>query len=249
MFWKPSISSGPDGGGIGGPVDGVGQDLELAGSGHLPQPGHRAEAAHEAAGLAIPGVPGGVLAAAVHVAIDLKPPGLLSLPVADGREGDAHLGVPAALVLEGLRLPHRVPVLVAVAVVVDIGVELHAQGVDAEVVAGGVVEVGIDIDAHDVRVAHAVAAGEALGDVLGVVLQTGHGKIDRVVVVGDLEHRLFRGRLPPVGIPHGEPAGGLRLVPEDLVQLAVDLDLVPVLDEDRREWWGRRTCGRRPSGA
>ncbi len=202
----------------------VGEDLELARRGDVLQAHEGAEPAHEPALLAVPRHPRRVLAAAMHIAVDLQPPGIEAGAVPDGRERDADLRVPAARVLGHLALPHRIPVVVALAVVIHIGVGLHAQRVHPEVVAGAAVVIRVDVDAHQIRVAELVAPGELLADLRRVLLRTGDREVDRILVVSDLEDGLLGGRLAAIRLPHRESRRPFRLEPDRVVQLAVDRD-------------------------
>ena len=142
---------------IGGAVDGVGEQFDLSRRGDFTQSRQGAEAADEAGKILIPRGPGIVLAARLHPAAYLDPPGVVASAIANGREGNAHLRVPAVLIAVGLRLPDGVPVGIGVSVVVDVAILLDALRVDPEVVAGRLVVIRVDEDADEIAVDEAVA--------------------------------------------------------------------------------------------
>ena len=138
-------------------------------------------------------------------------------------------GVPAARVLGGLGVPDRVPGLVVVEVAVVVVVFLDPVGIDAEVVAGGQVVVGRDVDADEIRRGDLVPARQTARDRRAVLAQAGHAEVDGVVVVEDLDHRLFAGLAVPLRFELGEAGGRRGVAPTRLVEETVDLD-TPVVD-------------------
>ena len=206
--------------------DRVGQDLELAGAVHILQSDQGPPAADEAAGHAVPGHPAGVFPASMQPAIDLQAPGHVRGGFeADGGEGHADLHVPAPVVPLDLGLPHCVPVAVTIPVVEQVVVLHHPLRVDPEVVAGGAVEVGVDVHADQVGGLDRSAAAQVARHQAHVVFPAGDPEIDGVLVVGHLEGGGDRRRPSPGRLVLLETPTGLRQVPRGIVQSAVHHDL------------------------
>jgi hypothetical protein len=211
---------------IGRALDEVRKELDLTRRMDARQSGQVAPAAHGPVLLAIPDHPGCVLAAPLHVPVDLEPPRHHRLgAVLDRGEGNPDLGVPAVLVARGLGLPDRVPVHVGVAVIEDVGVLLHAGRADLEVVARRVVVIRVDVHAHDVTARIAIAARELGDDLRRILLEARDPEVDRVLVVDHLEYRLLRRILAPIRIPLAESARRGHVLPRELVELPIEVDV------------------------
>src|SRR5439155_27276368 len=91
--------------------------------------------------------------------------------------------------------------------------------------------------AHDVGVAEAVAPPQPRRDLGGILLMAGDAEIDHALVVGDLEDRLLGRDRSTVRLPYLEAAPRLGVLPGRIVEVPIELDVLPgreMIGLDRR---------------
>ena len=100
-------------------------------------------------------------------------------------ERDPVLRGPPQRVDPGGHVPHRVPVHVLVAVVIDGVVGLDPGGIDRELEAGAAVVIGIEHDRHVVRGGLVVPPAEQAHDAVGMGIEGADEDVEVVLVEGD----------------------------------------------------------------
>ena len=181
------------------------------------------EAAHVAGPPVGPEAPLVLFVPAGEDAVEVEPEGMDVVGDAHQPQRDAHFERPALGALRHRRVPGAVPVGGEVGVVVVERVQLHARGVDLEVVAGAAVERGVQVEGDEVALDEAVAAAEREGGRERVVALD--ADVDGLVVPENAEARLHRRRrrLVRVDLPEAlVERGGL---PGGLVHPAVEHDV------------------------
>ena len=140
------------------------------------------------------------------------------------RKRNPELGRPAVLIARDAHVPHRIPAVIAAVVVEPVAIHLDAGRVDAELVRGAPVVVGVDQHAHPVAGRFVVAASEVGDDLawLGIVgadLDEEGGRVVRDSKLGALARLAAIVRLAL-----HEAAGRRYRLPHRRIQLAGDAD-------------------------
>ena len=186
-------------------------------------PQHLGELRDEAVGVAREQRPGRDLVQAAHLAHQREADGAaIGVVEAQLRERDPELGAPAVRVAAHLDVPHRVPAVVARAVVEVVPVPLHANRVDRELVGRSVIEIGIDDHLHPVGGRGLIAPREDADDAVGFAVEGADGDVERIVVERDPRFGAVAGRLALGGLALDEGPDDGGLLPGALVQAAVD---------------------------
>ena len=183
-----------------------------------------------------------LFALAPDVALEVDPPGLRAVAVAQRPQRDRELGGPAVVADRGSDGPGSVPVQVepapgagarphlrppaasasAAPGVADLAVVLEARRGGAEDEPVLQVVVGVEDDLEGVRVAEPrVPAGVGGDDAVGVAVVEGGADVERVVVEEDADLGALRRRLPLEGVRLDEPGQRLRPLPDLVVQAPV----------------------------
>ena len=152
------------------------------------------------------------------------PSRLVFLLEAKLRKRDAEFGRPTARILLGAPFPHAIPGVVVPVIVEECAVEERAAGGDAEVEAGALVVVGIEIDGERIGCEFGVSAAEKRLDFSWVRIEKPGPHVNRVVVVQDANLRLLGRLLSLVRIALGERGVGRGGLPRGFIELAVDAD-------------------------
>jgi hypothetical protein len=115
-------------------------------------------------------------------------------------------------------VPHRVPAVVAVVVVVPVAIDLHAGGIDRELVGGALVVIRVDQHVQPVARRILIAAGEIGHDLVGVVVERAHLHEQVEGVVGDPEFRALARRAAVLRLALTEPFHRRGETPRFLIQ-------------------------------
>ncbi len=215
-----------------------------------PDAAHLGELRHEAVGVARQQRPGGDLVEACDLADDGKPHrAALVVVETQLRERNPELRRPAFRVPRHLDVPHRVPAVVARAVVVVVTIALDADRVHRELVRRSVIEVGIDNDLQPVRGRRLIAPRQEPDDALGFGVEGANRHVEGRRVVGDARGGEVAGRRALGRFALHELRDLRRELPGPLVQMSVDDDGLGRDDRDclhgRRADWRPATCARR----
>src|SRR5207247_842789 len=166
--------------------DDVGHRLEPARRFQIVHPVQRSELRDEA-GFRLPQQwPAETLLIPIEKAVDGHPESVLARPaIAHLREWNPEFGGPAEGIDAGGDIPDGIPGEIFVAVVVNGGVHFYAGRIDAELVAGAPVMVGVDEEPNHVGRRKTVTSFEQFDDTIWVGVERSHEHIQIRRVVRD----------------------------------------------------------------
>src|ERR1051326_4651289 len=164
---------------------------------------------------------------AADITKEIQPPDIFSAvgkpgPVPQDPEGNLYLRAPALVGNPRLQVPDRIPgVVLPVRIVVLQLVDLHARGIERELVPGLMIVVGIDADGGFIGFDLVVAAGQACDDLLRFRIVVHATEIEGVVVIQDADFRPFRGGFSLIRVSLDEPGCRFGRFPNVVIEHTV----------------------------
>src|SRR5947208_3307143 len=145
-------------------------------------------------------------------------------------EGDLHLRGPAQGIDRGADLPDRIPREVVAPARIDVAVVVGPGGVHPEAVRGQMVVMGIEEKREVIGREVLVTANQTAPDLPRLPIEEPRSHVESIVPDQDADLRPLGDRLPLLRVMLREPIDRLRLRPDRLVQLSVQLDVLAGLE-------------------